>query len=314
VTITEYFDIAAFALAVPSLGFAYKTIRDCQALARQLSVLLERNQRQTEFAEVQNEKIKELIGALAVQDGKANKLTGMLESVGKALTTQYIGDFPSYLPYVNKLIERSTGQLRIATTMLGHGSFTDPENWHKTRAALDKAGERKIDIHVLCVNHDLRRQLFKAQYPEAFADLPGVLKQNDGELASKILTFIDRDVKPTALTPETFLDMIMEEEDRIKAEVFRKADKVESDRFLPFYLWIADETEAIFAFPTHSVGSVMRSASSVATAFLTKDRDIVRALIQVFNRLESEVRTVAVQADDRLPNGSDLPSRGPAPS
>ena len=311
-TIAEYFDIAAFALAVPSLGFAYKTIRDCRELARQLKALLDKNQQQNAYAESQGRRLEELIKALQVQDEKANQLTVMLEGVGKALTTQYVGEFPGYLPYVNKLIERSQKRLRIATTMLGHGSFTDPANWRETVHALSQADGREVDTHVLCVNKALRRKLFQMQYPELFADLAGLVKQKDGELAKKILTFIPREMRIAALTSESLLDMILKEEEIIGAEVFKHAVKAETERFLPFYLWIADESEAIFAFPTHSQVPDRRVDRSVATAFLTKDKDIVRALVQLFDRLEGEFGITAPSSEPPL-DENDQPTRGSAP-
>jgi hypothetical protein len=261
-----------------SFLLALKTIIDCAILLKRLNI--------------QDARLEEVRSSLEAQSKNASSSAKVLDGVSKAVTptTLSLGEFPDYLPSITKLIEECDGPLRIMAPVPGHGAFSRADEWARAKFAISQAHARGVDIRLVCSDAALRSQLLQCQFPRIFSDWEGVINEGS-DLTRMIQEFIPRSSRKTLadVTQEEFLKLVMDDDRDTIAHTFRSAVVTELSTAHPLWVWIAGESEAIFAFPTHpEKPTVKNSGGSVAQAVMTKDREIVKSLIQVFTRAEQE--------------------------
>jgi hypothetical protein len=233
-----------------------------------------------------------------------------LERIGDALSTRYAGSFPGYLKDVKRLLRQSKSRVRVMCDFVGHGSFTDPDNWEKvaweaelalkghTSGKGDYINERNasVTITVLCAQPHVQKDLLEQQFRVFSSDTlwsDQILKRGDSDLSELVRKF---DFKPSGefetWTRSDFLTQMEKQEASFINKLRRLGAHVKrTESPLPFYLWIQDDTEAIFAFPTHTEAIHDAASWGVATAFWTQDQYIVNSLRETFDRLYREMRS-----------------------
>jgi len=241
--------------------------------------------------------------------------TDRLQGIGNALSTRYVGSFPGYLIQIKNLVRQSKSDLRIMCDFVGHGSFSDFSKWDEIQRELAQALKgkdsgrdewenrregRKLSLKVLCTSASTQRNLLGLQHRVFKNDEDWQLmiaERAYQAIAELVLNF---EIPPNKVnghsprlidqTRDEFIDRLIEQEDQIRSRLERGgADIKVVSTALPFYLWIQDEAEAVFAFPTHSEASSGENIASVATAFSTRDQGIVKSLILTFDRLRAEI-------------------------
>lgn len=309
-------DSLALFLTFPALGLAVWTIYDCRHLAAQLKALTKTAmdqmaqlnalattaQAQIEHAERQNQRLVQLSSALEIQEKRAQTLVGFLDRIWRALTTHHIGQFPAYMPKIAELIAKAApgGTLRIMCNFYGHGSFSAMSDWSKTKLEVEQAHARGVEIFMICTDRAVREQLLKWQFAKHFSNWGHVLTSLTSDFARQVAAFVPLGWRKTlpSMTNDDLLNLMMDDEETIKRNVFRFAEVLELTQRVPTYLWIVDDSAAIISFPTQTFNE-NGPEELIASAVMTEDKAIVQSLVQYFSLVEVEARNAQAALKER---------------
>ncbi len=300
------FDFTSIAIETAAIIFAIITIFDGNEIRNHLVNAVRKLTGLESSTQVSIGQLKSLESGLSTQIDEVGKLKVQFGDIKDALSTQYIGVFPDYLPYIQHNIAHATSHIRLMCDFVGHGSFSDPPRWNPIREELQRAlkGLDSLGMNKMgaVTKHHDREVIVDLVFANDKEQMKLLLKEfrpfrNDGEwtrmLVGNAYPEVSALVKSWPSIPRTeewkqqrfqhwnrikFLECFEQEEKSIHSELEwmdGPLRSVKSDSSLPFYLWIQDEAEAIFAFPTHGESDV-RQKLVVATAFLTKDQNIVK--------------------------------------
>ncbi len=287
----HYSDLLAFlslVLAVISLYYAIKAVKDGRELVATMRVA---NENGNLLA-----KRLESIGEDAVKHSqRLEEQTDGLRRISKSLSTRYLGHFPDYLPKVAEVTSHATNRLHIMCSVIAHGNFTAPEHWVKVKRAVEDASGHDTEIRLITYTDERRQRQFTQQYPDFLEnwDEARLSESRSGALARQFLKKYKID--PKAATRERFFELVdSDDQDALKHE-FRSALVCRTEETINVYMWVADESEAVFALSTHTERGLVQ-------AFYTRDSGIVASLLALFDKVwqdtERKAGTAVLQPRD----------------
>ncbi len=129
---------------------------------------------------------------------EARLQTEKLQQVSRALSTQYLGEFPNYLLRVAELIKSAESDLKIMCAIPAHGSFTENQRSTEVRHAIELASHR-MAVEFTFNNEERRRASFQLQYPQAVENWDAYIK--DPVNVARVTNFLKHTHPDTDLIP-----------------------------------------------------------------------------------------------------------------
>ena len=91
---------------------------------------------------------------LNTMTGKLEAMTGTMEGIKDSLSTEYLSEFPHYMPRVDSLLLRAKRNILISYIIPTTCIFTEPEAWRTYKGAIEQvlSPKRKIDVRIVFPN------------------------------------------------------------------------------------------------------------------------------------------------------------------
>jgi len=194
------------------------------------------------------------------------------DEIVKNLSTQYIGEFPDFLPRMTNELESARKSIYIAKDFPGYGIYSNHRAYLKYRNVLQQKREDNIEIKMIVLNEERRGELHDLQFLHVGFEQ---LKISDN--FQNFLGWSGRD--PESINnKEEFKTALTEEQKGTLERDLRGIDIKQIDERIPVYLWIVDDMCAMLSFPSLAGGAV-------EGAFFTKDGKLITRLKNIFDNL-----------------------------
>lgn len=210
---------------------------------------------------------------------KQNKLSQrqseQLSTVAGALSTKYIGPFPDYINDVALLLKNAKKEIKIICTVPMHGVFNNPDGWLKMKHSLEDAMSSKTPPKVFCVFSEKseRIRLQNMQYKEVQKNWDRWIldEKNKHKIEFLFQRFSD---EQTEINFEALIDLLEKISDSELKSTYKLAEVYEVSHYIPLYLWIIDNSQAIFVLKTSY-------PNFQAEAFWTSDSRLIDSLSKI---------------------------------
>ena len=112
-----------------------------------------------------------MFAVMSIKDGR--KLTKDLRAVFDHLTTKEIGEFPTYMAEVDRIISEARESIFIATDFPGHGSWRDRGRYGAYVKAIENRKADRVrrghplSVQMLCLDAEGREQALQDRYPDS---------------------------------------------------------------------------------------------------------------------------------------------------
>jgi hypothetical protein len=215
----------------------------------------------------------------------------------KLVSTRSPGDFPDYLPEVEKLIRGAKHSLRIMALLPSHGDYSEPKMWNRIQAALlenaQTMSEPRFNAILLYCDRECALQAFRTHH-NTLKDPNRWREWRDAEQA-RLQAFwksqgLTKSIKEdlAELSLERYLDMRVSAGLAAASKIYSAFQRVESTERLPMFCWIADAPDhegqksdtqkAVFSIRAEDL-----TGHYHGPGFVTEDPTIVKALKTTFD-------------------------------
>ncbi len=208
-------------------------------------------------------------------------MTETMEVIKERLSTEYLSEFPHYMPHVDALIVRAKRSVCITYIYPAPGAFSVPDSWRTYKAAIESALRLGSNIRVRAVfpTEAIRRIFLE----ENFATQEWEKWRSDSAFLQKLKSFINRysqnGLSETSISFEDFMGLSLDIDREALNQVYYGADLFEIDFRPQLYSWIIDDgEEAIFVIPIFK-------PVFTAHAFWTADRKLTQILLSLNEEL-----------------------------
>jgi hypothetical protein len=164
-----------------------------------------------------------------------------LRKIEGSMSTRFIGLFPKNLAEITKVISKAEKHICIIVDYVGYGQYSDPTNFGKYFDAL-KAQAKVRDVKLLIYSDTLAKDESEKQFPD---DENKFKEEAHTDHAKKY--FEETGKCPTNFT-ELRSMLLLHNKKRLAELVETKAKAKELSDSPAFFLWLADDEEAVFAF------------------------------------------------------------------
>jgi hypothetical protein len=220
------------------------------------------------------------------QQRSANSQTKELSEIRHSLSTQYIGQFPDYIPNVVSLIQSARKKVLIAYGQVTFGIFSYREKWLEYRAALEQKLHEGITIDLLCLDERERRNHQVEQFSLTSKSWEEKLNEPQFKMRLEIFAKHYTPNKTGNVDRETFLSVLEHQQKKSLEDDFTTAIKTEVSSPFAMHFWIVDGSRAIFTVPNFAEGAT-------ELGFFTSDARLIKALESIHTR--SKIRQVNIQ-------------------
>jgi hypothetical protein len=200
-----------------------------------------------------------------------------MKSIAQSMSTHYVGPFPDNLPEIVSVIAHSKRTIKIVVDFPGYAQYSAPALHLKYIHALEQARQRDVEIQLICYTDDLANHERLKQFPND----PERFKQRDINRFNNF--FHLKNLQPA--TDFAGLRRILIDHD--EKTIGRLRDLGVSLKFqhetAPFFLWLADDAEAVFTFK-----NLIRKDAGLS--FRTKDGHLIRQFTDIFLRRWEEAK------------------------
>lgn len=203
--------------------------------------------------------------------------TKELGEIRQALSTQYIGQFPDYIPNVVSLIQRAKKNVLISYGQVTFGIFSYPEKWLEYRNVLDQKLHEGVPIDLLCLDENERKNHQIEQF--SLNSKSWEEKLNEPQFKEKFDIFAKHYIlnKTEEIDRENFLNVLEQLQKKSLKDDFTTAIKTEVNSPFAMHFWIVDGNRAIFTVPNFAEGAT-------ELGFLTSDARLIKALESIHAR------------------------------
>ncbi len=211
------------------------------------------------------------------QQQSARSQTKELKEIRLSLSTQYIGQFPDYIPNVVSLIQSAKTEVLIAYGQVTFGIFSYREKWLEYRTILEQKLHEEKTVDLLCLDERERRVHQIEQF--ALATKSWEEKLNDPQFKERLDTFAKHYAPKQAenIDCEIFLSLLERQQKKALEDDFITAIKTEVSSPFAMHFWIVDGSRAIFTVPNFAEGPT-------EFGFLTSDTRLIQALRSIHTR------------------------------
>jgi len=193
-----------------------------------------------------------------------------LGTIAESLSTRYLGPFPEYLPTVTSIVGRSKSDILIVNDNPTPAYFSAPLSWIEYRHAIATKMHSGVAVTLISLNDRQRLRRMQDQFTIDGAEWSAWCKSN----SHLIQTFLAQQYPANAGEPlelARFLQMLVETQARLCAELFGPASRIEIDSVVTLQVWIIDKREAVFSIET-------TNEHSLSHGLYTSDPKFVAAL------------------------------------
>ena len=196
---------------------------------------------------------------------------GYIEQISANLTTQYIGQFPTFMPKIVEALAEAQDTISIATDFPGYGIFSNHEQYIAYKTAIERKVLDELEITMVVLNKKERRRLHAIQ----FRDMTLEELQNPNNASFDNFLRWSRRERGEIRDMKDFATALGEEQTRALKQDFRGVNRKEFSGNMPLYIWIVDDKIAVFSIPALAGGA--REG-----AFLTRDHRLISELHTIF--------------------------------
>jgi hypothetical protein len=241
-----------------------------------------------------------------------------LEEISGALSTKYLGDFPDQIPAITRMIappdDGAKHTVDIMVDHVGYGQYSLPkqEDFLKYYSAFQQQPEN-VQVRMLIYSNDQAERDTKKQFPEELFDFEKrrqtfkiYFTERHTELTAPCKTWEEFDKK---VQYKDFIGLLRQTQvtryqiglvgKRGGSAKQRNVEIRFINRELPFFLWMRDGKEAVFAFekPGVDVTAVKNASDPVealsqfgtnSVSFRTIDTKLLSTYEGIFERLWKE--------------------------
>lgn len=232
-----------------------------------------------------SEKLKnhsqELRDESSVLLGKVTSITNEMTSIAGSLSTRYVGLFPKNMDDMIEVITKAEQRLDIMLDIAAYGHYSNPEDYLKYFQTLESLSQTKgVVIRLIAYDKVTARKGHRTQYN-------GEKGFEDEKQQARFVHFFDRVHQKKLKKPENyqeFDDLMMSQEEMWEKRFQGFTELVLANEPLRFFLWLADEKEAIFCFENY--GRDTREIS-----FRTRDVSLIRTFKDIFDQNWDKFKT-----------------------
>jgi len=215
----------------------------------------------------------ERIGAVVIQSADTTK------RISENLTTRYIGEFPSFIPEINKVLNDGKESISIASNLPGYAMYSDHAAFLDYVSAINHRVSSGVRVKLIILSDPQQARFRERQFAkDTIEDLKDP-KSSANLNFRRFLIWSGR--KPEDITTmAAFRNALAVEQKNVLEHQLGGVECLTYDKPMTLFLWIADEHEAVFAVPTFPVGH--------EGAFLTHDQRLITELLSAFDGYSSE--------------------------
>ena len=196
----------------------------------------------------------------------------------QSMSTEYIAEFPDNMEEINRVVSSAKRELDIMVDVPGYGQYSRPEISDLYMQALRKL-RPDVTIKMLIYDENSVRESRRRQFAgREFSDL----------MKNKRFKHYFHDVWPTLGEPnskEEFMDKLQQKQrDYEKSLLEKQIDIKHVSGRLMFYLWLADNQEAIFSFQNNS-------KEEHEISFRTRDGTLINTFKNTFDQTWSSANS-----------------------
>jgi len=188
----------------------------------------------------------------ALYQGQSSKKEAeILKNIANALTTKYLGEYPSFVHSTIDILQKAKVSIVIVCDYPCYSYFSDHNKWMDYRMAIEKAAHNGLKVTIKFLNESKRRELVKTQFRYKDSD-PDAWK-NPPEIETHLKDLLRIEKSKFTVENITFhelLDIIEQAQKLALTSYFKMANLEETADSLPLYYWIIDDKEAIFSIPS----------------------------------------------------------------
>ena len=266
--------IIAFVLAVVAYFDIKRQLRASQLLTERTSTVLSNQQeeihRTAELFKTSGEQLKEL------------------KLISNSLSTRYEGVFPEHLDVVAQVMTGSRRSIRVMADFADYGNYSaHAEFTHYAEILKHKAEFEKVNVEMIVYAAAKAKEKTRQQFSAADFD-----KEKP---TTRLAQLVQRQHTDLPGTVDDFYRLLAIDQREIERELRRaRVNLLFYRQDLPLFCWIADDMEAVFAFPFYSEfdgpsgdnGSGPQRESEMC--FYTRDSRLIETLNRVFEQVRSK--------------------------
>ena len=210
-----------------------------------------------------------------------------LRHMQNAISTQYLGEFPEFLPQITEVVNAARHDLIIVCDFPGYGDFSAPDNSLKYLQALRaRQSDKQLRVEFTCLDETLRYRYLDEQLPAATWNH----WSEDGQKRAQVEDFLrlnGHSGQQISTRPQLFKAMTAVDNEVLHQYFLNKY--YQTPQAVPIYFWVADCRRAVFSIATPT-------ETGVEHGFVTSDRSLIRALLDLRKRyLEQLPRATRLQ-------------------
>ena len=191
-----------------------------------------------------------------------------LKAISENLTTQFVGEFPAFLPRLTSVInEAQPGEeITVICDFPGYGIYSNHKAFLDYRHAVEvKNHESKITMMVLTDNE--QQNVLRAQFANRTLEEIKVTPQFKEFLVWSHHSEADIESK------EAFFAVLEATQKEVWSNFKFVNERRQRQQSMPMFLWIVGERVAMFSIP-HLLGK----GGTLEAAFLTRDQALIKQL------------------------------------
>tara|TARA_B100000678_G_C18090823_1_gene454679 strand:+ start:126 stop:845 length:720 start_codon:yes stop_codon:yes gene_type:complete len=211
------------------------------------------------------------------QTGQSITATRELASIKKSLSTQFLGDFPSFNDDIADLLSSAKVSILIFCDLPGYGLISKPNSWHEISSIIEKKSKNtRINCELTVYDPNRIEQMLTIQIKKEGGAKSLFSDPEFGKKAQAGLAKVGE-----VVTPENYLELSLRKHEEILDYIFTSCDVKRTDKEMPFYFWMIDEREAIISIPTYS--------DKVSEyGFRTRDLSFINALLDIRKKVRED--------------------------
>jgi hypothetical protein len=217
-----------------------------------------------------------------------------LDAIRRSMSTRYIGEFPTYLPELVRMLSQAHSSITIACGVVTYGLFSDRSNWLRYRAVLEQQIHAGVAVSIISANETGRRQHQIDQFGLT-RSWPELLR--DDLFTSRLSIFSTHYASGDDYhkwSPETIVDLLeLQQKHAIESDFAAALHKESPDR-LALHYWIVDELSAVFSIPRFG-------EAPTELGFITSDARLIQAFQTMHRRSSSASPAAAINGREALP-------------
>ncbi|HKY35141.1 MAG TPA: nucleotide-binding protein [Polyangiaceae bacterium] len=242
---------------------------------------------------VASDRIREAIERVGISDNKVidqvKQLARAVKEISESASTRGVGTFPAYMKHISGVVSEARRELLVASDFASYGSFSSHVDYERYKLALRERAHAGLSVRALHLDTASQKRLLNAQ----FGSWSTCIRQPEfqrrvNELADRMG---GRLIKDRDALIQCAIDVEETEHRHWNFATERRAVAC----FMPTYVWIADDSLALFTTP------VFHDAPE--QAFVTRDPTLIHALRSIWRGYEL-FRVDPVQGNDRKRNAA----------